>query len=709
MKKTIIALALASVVAPAFATGGGTETLGETYVAAVYQSADDSGVVTTTVLRADAKKTQYDSAGDYLTAEEAKSLLTDLGLGDSYRDSYWYLKLNTAQESSEAKAASIDYVDAQDTALSSRIDTLAKDSVTKEYVDNVDKALLTEINQLDQRQDELVDAIKNEASNRTTMDEHLNSKISAEATDRANADNALQASITSLSGKVTSNAEAINNNKANIASLGNDVNSLKTSTDVNEANIIALNTKIDNEVEVLDKADEAIKESVKANTDLINQNTNGINSLNIVADDHEVRIADLESTVKDIEELGGDGNDRTTLNVKSESVKSSLTITPTATGSDYTYTLDFTDLEGNVSSLQTQVKDHDDSLTNAWRKLLANSANIANQGERITNAEVSISSVSNNVATNSMLIQNNTDAINANSERIDNTQADVAANTKAIKDEASTRLKADQALANSIESNASSIKIINQVNAIQDDAIKSNTTAIENNSTRLDTHYQYIKANRDDIDNLYDVTSTNTTDIANNAKNIASNTTRINDIEVIQDAQSELIISNSKSIKENRNNISTNTQNIKNVAQSVDEFRDVYNSFAQETVAWNQTQDQNIDNLFKAYESIKAQTVDYDNKFKQQDKRISRLENKMKKMDKRIDKAGAITTALAGIHYQQMHKGEGQIAGAVGGFGGESAIAFGVAVQTGETWQLNAQGAFGNGEVGWSVGFSKKF
>ena len=624
MKKTIIALALASVVAPAFATGGGTETLGETYVAAVYQSADDSGVVTTTVLRADAKKTQYDSAGDYLTAEEAQALLTDLGLGDSYRDAYWYLKLNTAQESSEAQAASIDYVDAQDTALSSRIDTLAKDSVTKDYVDNVDKALLTEINQLDQRQDEL-------------------------------------------------------------------------------------NTKIDNEVEVLDKADEAIKESVKANTDLINQNTNRINSLNVVAGDHEVRIADLESTIKDIEELGGDGNDRTTLNVKSESVKSSLTITPTTTGNDYTYTLDFTDLEGNVSSLQSQVAAHDDSLTNAWRKLLANSADIANQGERITNAEVSISSVSDKVATNSKLIQNNTDAINANSERIDNTQADVAANTQAIKDEASTRLKADQALANSIESNASSINIINQVNAVQDDAIKSNTTAIENNSTRLDTHYQYIQANRDDIDNLYDVTSTNTTDIANNAKNIASNTTRINDIEVIQDAQSELIISNSKSIKENRNNISTNTQNIKNVAQSVDEFKDVYNSFAQETVAWNQTQDQNIDNLFKAYESIQAQTVDYDNKFKQQDKRISRLENKMKKMDKRIDKAGAITTALAGIHYQQMHKGEGQIAGAVGGFGGESAIAFGVAVQTGETWQLNAQGAFGNGEVGWSVGFSKKF
>ena len=611
MKKTIIALALASVVAPAFATGGGTETLGETYVAAVYQSADDSGVVTTTVLRADAKKTQYDSAGDYLTAEEAKALLTDLGLGDSYRDSYWYLKLNTAQESSEAKAASIDYVDAQDAALSSRIDTLAEDSVTKEYVDNVDKALLTEINQLDQRQDELVDSIKNEASNRTTMDEHLDSKISAEATDRANADNALQSSITSLSGKVTSNAEAINNNKANIASLGNDVDSLKTST---SANISALNTKIDNEVEVLDKADEAIKESVKANTDLINQNTNGINSLKQSVDNHEVRITDLESTIKDIEELGGDGNDRTTLNVKSESVKSSLTITPTDTGSDYAYTLDFTELEGNVSSLQTQVKNHDDSLTNAWRKLLANSADIANQGERITNAEVSISSVSDKVETNSELIQNNT-----------------------------------------------------QVNAAQDDAIKSNTTAIENNSTRLDTHYQYIKANRDDIDNLYDVTSTNTTNIANNAKNI------------------------------------------KNVAQSVDEFKDVYNSFAQETVAWNQTQDQNIDNLFKAYESIKAQTVDYDNKFKQQDKRISRLENKMKKMDKRIDKAGAITTALAGIHYQQMHKGEGQIAGAVGGFGGESAIAFGVAVQTGETWQLNAQGAFGNGEVGWSVGFSKKF
>ena len=647
MNKTIIALALASVVAPAFAGGGGTETLGETYVAAVYQSADDSGVVTTTVLRADAKKTLYDSAGNYLTEEEAKTLLTDLGLGDSYRDSYWYLKLNTAQASSEAKAASIDYVDAQDTALSSRLE----------------------------------DAIKNEASNRTTMDEHLDSKISAEATDRANADNALQSSITSLSGKVTSNAEAINNNKANIASMGNDIGSLKNSTSVNEANIAYLNNKIDNEVEVLDKADEAIKESVKANTDLINQNTNRINSLNVASGDHEVRIANLESTIEDIEELGGDGNDRTTLNVKSESVKSSLTITPTTTGNDYTYTLDFTSLEGSVSSLQTQVKDHDDSLTNAWRKLLANSADIANQGERITNAEVNISSVSDKVATNSKLIQNNTDAINANSERIDNTQADVAKNTQAIKDEASTRLKADQALANSIESNASSIKIINQVNAAQDDAIKSNKTAIENNSTRLDTHYQYIKANRDDIDNLYDVTSTNTTNIANNAKNISINT----------------------------QNISTNANNIKNVAQSVDEFKDVYNSFAQETVAWNKTQDQNIDNLFKAYESIQAQTVDYDNKFKQQDKRISRLENKMKKMDKRIDKAGAITTALAGIHYQQMHKGEGQIAGAVGGFGGESAIAFGVAVQTGETWQLNAQGAFGNGEVGWSVGFSKKF
>ena len=622
MKKTIIAIALAGM----FGVANASESHGSSYDAGVTVSYDADSNLEITMIRGDKTKVTGD---EYMSASEAKTYLESLGL--TYNSDYYYAKVTgSAQDDNTKQAfATLNNLSQQLTEQNVTVQELVQDVkaisdgdyATKEYVDNVDKVLLTEINQLDQRQDELVDSIKNEASNRTTMDDHLNSKITA------------------------------------------------------------LNTKIDNEVEVLDKADEAIKESVKANTDLINQNTNGINSLKLTADNHEVRITDLESTIKDIEEIGSDGNDRTFLNVKSESVKSSLTITSTATGRDYAYTLDFTDLEGNVSSLQTQVKDHDDSLTNAWRKLLANSADIANQGERITNAEVSISSVSNKVETNSKLIQNNTDAINANSERIDNTQADVAANTQAIKDEASTRLKADQALANSIESNAASIKIINQVNAVQDDAIKSNKTAIENNSTRLDTHYQYIKANRDDIDNLYDVTSTNTTDIANNAKNISINT----------------------------QNIKTNANNIKNVAQSVDEFKDVYNSFAQETVAWNQTQDQNIDNLFKAYESIKAQTVDYDNKFKQQDKRISRLENKMKKMDKRIDKAGAITTALAGIHYQQMHKGEGQIAGAVGGFGGESAIAFGVAVQTGETWQLNAQGAFGNGEVGWSVGFSKKF
>ena len=632
MKKTIIALALAGM----FGMANAGESHGSSYDAGVTVSYDADSNLEITMIRGDKTKVSGD---EYMTEAEAKAYLESLGL--SYNSDYYYAKVTGSAQDDNTKKAF--------TTLNNLSQQLTEQNVTVQ---------------------ELVQDVKAISDGDYATKEYVD-----------NADQALQSSITSLSGKITSNAEAINNNKANIASLGNDIGSLKNSTSVNEANIVYLNNKIDNEVEVLDKADEAINSSVKANTDLINQNTNRINSLNIASDNHEVRIANLESTIEDIEELGGDGNDRTTLNVKSESVKSSLTITPTTTGNDYTYTLDFTDLEGSVSSLQTQVKDHDDSLTNAWRKLLANSADIANQGERITNAEVSISSVSDKVATNSKLIQNNTDAINANSERIDNTQADVAKNTQAIKDEASTRLKADQALANSIESNASSIKIINQVNAAQDDAIKSNKTAIADNSTRLDTHYQYIKANRDDIDNLYDVTSTNTTDIANNAKNISIN------------AQ----------------NISTNANNIKNVAQSVDEFKDVYNSFAQETVAWNKTQDQNIDNLFKAYESIQAQTVDYDNKFKQQDKRISRLENKMKKMDKRIDKAGAITTALAGIHYQQMHKGEGQIAGAVGGFGGESAIAFGVAVQTGETWQLNAQGAFGNGEVGWSVGFSKKF
>lgn len=140
------------------------------------------------------------------------------------------------------------------------------------------------------------------------------------------------------------------------------------------------------------------------------------------------------------------------------------------------------------------------------------------------------------------------------------------------------------------------------------------------------------------------------------------------------------------------NKIDNNSENINNLWSYYENSNNKMDSFI------NKSQE-DINKMFMSYnKSMK----DMNNKIDKIDKRVNKLENK-------VNGLGASLSAIAGLHYQAMKQGEGQIAAAIGGYEGNQSIAVGFAYQGTKTIAFNGSVACGNSETVWSVGGSFKW
>ena len=90
------------------------------------------------------------------------------------------------------------------------------------------------------------------------------------------------------------------------------------------------------------------------------------------------------------------------------------------------------------------------------------------------------------------------------------------------------------------------------------------------------------------------------------------------------------------------------------------------------------------------------------------DKRINWLNTKIDKLQDEVYDMGASMAALAGIHYQHMNQRESQIAGTIGTYKGRQAMAFGLAHQVNDRFQINASATLGRENMA-NIGASYKF
>ena len=184
------------------------------------------------------------------------------------------------------------------------------------------------------------------------------------------------------------------------------------------------------------------------------------------------------------------------------------------------------------------------------------------------------------------------------------------------------------------------------------------------------------------------------TKIATNKDNIDSNSSNIN-------TNTNNIKINSQSIEVNKDNITLNSSNIQKNTQNIN--------------ANKQNIDSNSSNIKKHHTQINNNTIEIENLKKNNQKladNINNNSNNIQKLNTKLEKGLAITTAISGIEFIPIEKGEVAIGAAVSTYHEKQAIAIGIQGAPSENFRINSKIGVvptKNTEFAGSIGASWKF